>query len=70
MTDKKKREPPLALSMGFEEALARFAKTDPKEIADAHERVRSAQGEVEKNVAERRDSIRSGARRTKHRFRI
>ena len=33
MTDeKRKTEPPLALNMSFEEALSRFAATDPKGI--------------------------------------
>jgi len=70
MTDKKKREPPVVLNMSFEEALARLVQTDPAEIVTAHERVRAAQEEVEKNVAERRDSIKRGARRINHRFRI
>ncbi len=29
---KAKRERPLGLDMGFDEALARFARTDPKEV--------------------------------------
>jgi len=70
MTDQKKRQPPLVLPVSFEEALARFIQTDPAEIVDAHERVRAAQKDVEKDVAERRDSIKRGARRTNHRFRI
>lgn len=44
MTDKKKREPPLILNMGFEEALARLMQTDPKEIADTYEQVRREVG--------------------------
>ena len=39
MTDeKRKTEPPLALNMSFEEALSRFAATDPKEVAEGIER--------------------------------
>ena len=37
MTERK-LEPPLFLDMGFEEALARFAKTDPREIDESVDR--------------------------------
>ena len=70
MRVRRKREAPLILPMGFEEALARLIQTDPAEIIDARERVNKAQEDVEQNAAERRDSIKRGARRTNHRFRI
>ena len=39
MTNKgKKMEPPLKLNMSFEEALGRFARTDPKEVEESIER--------------------------------
>lgn len=41
MTGKgRKQEPPLHIDMDFGEALARFAKTDPKEVADLVEKSR------------------------------
>jgi hypothetical protein len=67
---KRKNEPPMRLDLSFEEALARLAQVDPAEILDAHCKVQQAQEDVEKDVAERRESIRRGARRTAHRFRI
>lgn len=30
--EKRKQEPPLYLDMGFEEALTRYARTDPSEV--------------------------------------
>ena len=44
-------------------------RTD-KESEDEIEQVKRETDEVEKYVEERRDSIRRGARRSKHRFRI
>lgn len=39
MTDQKRKlEPPLKLDMDFSEALARFAATKPKEVAESVER--------------------------------
>ena len=70
MTDKKKREPPLVLNIGFEEALARLVQTDPKEMADTYEQVRRDEEEVEKYVAEREQSIGRGVRRAAKRFRL
>jgi hypothetical protein len=35
MTDDKKREKPMSLDMSFDEALGRFAQTDPREVADS-----------------------------------
>lgn len=41
MTDDKKREGPLNLDMGFDEALRRFANTDPKEITPKSSNIKS-----------------------------
>ena len=38
MTGERKTEPPLKLDMDFGEALERFARVKPKEIADSIER--------------------------------
>ena len=39
MTDQKRKlEPPLKLDMDFGQALERFLKTDPKEVAESVER--------------------------------
>ena len=39
MTERKrKQEAPLFLDMDFEEALGRFARTDPKEVSESVER--------------------------------
>jgi len=37
---KKKQEPPLGLEMDFLEVLERFARTDPKEVAESVERLK------------------------------
>jgi hypothetical protein len=68
MTDTRKRKPPASLDMPFEEAVARLLQTDPREIADAHERLKRAQEDTKKYVEERRDSIRQGARRSPARW--
>ena len=70
MTDRKKREPPLTLSLGFEEALARLAQTDPKDIAAAYEQLQRDDKDVDRYVEERERSIRNGARRAGKRFRL
>ena len=69
MSDKEKPPHPMA-DWPFDEAMARLLQTDPKEIADAHQRVREGQEQVTKYAEERRDSIRSGVRRAPNRFRI
>lgn len=56
--------------LGFEEALTRLLRTDPEELASEIEKTKEKDREVSEFVEERRDSIRRGARRTKHRFRI
>ena len=68
MTKERKRKPPASLDMPFEEALGRFIQTDPKEIADAHERMRERQEEVRENVRKRRESIRGDIRPPGKRF--
>ena len=70
MTEKKKREPPFVLAMGFNEALARLAQTDPKDLADTYEQVQQDDAKVDKYVEEREQSIRRGARRAGKRFRL
>ena len=70
MTEDRKRKPPAVLDMPFSEAVARFLSTNPEEVEDAHARVRREQEDVKKRVEETRESIRSGARRTGHRFRL
>ena len=45
-------------------------QTDKKELENETERVKREADEVGEYVDERRDSIRRGARRSKHRFRI
>ena len=55
MTDEKRQtEPPLYLNMDFGEALARFIRTDPKQVADSI--VRSKQKKKPGDNAARRSS--------------
>ena len=71
MTDKKKREPPLKLDMAFEEALARFSRTDPKEIADAFvAEIMQKRQDAEKRINEVTKELEDGARPKKGRFRL
>lgn len=66
-----KRKPDEDMSdLGLEEALVRLMQTDPEELAAEIEAVKNKNREVEEYVEERRDSIRRGAFRTKHRFRL
>jgi hypothetical protein len=46
MTDEKRRktEPPLYLDMEFGEALERFVRTDPKEVAELARQAKQAAG--------------------------
>jgi hypothetical protein len=62
MTDKRDKAMPSTPNNGFDEALRRFIQTDPKELADAMERVRQGQAEVERRANEVRESIRRGLR--------
>jgi hypothetical protein len=68
---KKNRKTEVDLSnLGFDEALARLIQTEPDQVADAVERINREEEEVREYVEERRSSIRKGARRTRHRFRL
>jgi hypothetical protein len=71
MTDKKKRKGPLKIDLTFKEALARFTKTDKREIVDslAGEMLTHRQ-QVEKRIAAAREEIDGGARPRKRRFRL
>jgi hypothetical protein len=69
MTDQPKRKSAASLAMPFDEAVARFLQTDPKEVADAHQRLKQAQEDTKRYVEERRESIQRGARRSTARFR-
>ena len=57
-------------NLGFDEALARFIQTDKKELADVSDQITEEDEGVKAYVEERRESIRRGARRTNHRFRL
>jgi hypothetical protein len=70
MTKSRKKKSSDPIESEFDESLARFIQTDPKELADALEQVRQKQEEVRQNVEKRRDSIERGARRSKKRFRL
>ena len=63
----RKRKPRLS-DMSFDEALARFIQTDPKEVADEIDEIKRRDREVSEYVDERRKSIRKGARRANKRF--
>ncbi|MGB6538435.1 MAG: hypothetical protein WBF58_21025 [Xanthobacteraceae bacterium] len=66
----RKRTPTALSDLAFDEALARFIQTDPKELADSLEEIKRRDREVEEYVNERRASIKQGARRAKKRFRL
>ena len=66
----RKAHPPALADMAFDEALARFIQTDPREVAAEIEEIKRRDREVSEYVDERRRSIRQGARRAKKRFRI
>ncbi|HUZ13192.1 MAG TPA: hypothetical protein VMU93_10110 [Caulobacteraceae bacterium] len=63
MTARDKEPPKPIEEMPFDEALARFLQTDPKELADAMSRVRQGQAEIERRANEVRENIRMGLRR-------
>jgi hypothetical protein len=54
----------------FDEVVARLLQTDKEELEGEIERTKREADEAGQYVEERRDSIRRGARRTKHRFRL
>src|SRR5580704_13022180 len=66
----RKSRPPALADMAFDEALARFIQTDPREVADEIDEIKRRDREVTEYVDERRRSIRQGARRAKKRFRL
>jgi hypothetical protein len=71
MTERKKTTgPPPFPEMSFEEALARLLQTDPAELREEKRRAEEEVREIDAYVEERKESIRKGARRTKHRFRL
>jgi hypothetical protein len=68
MTEKRKKEPKV---MPFKESLARFIRTDPKELAEKIAKdVLDGQKRVEKRIKETRQEIEDGARPRKGRFRL
>ena len=56
-------------NLGFDEALARFIQTDPREVADVHERVARDAGEIERDAKKHFNDIRTGGRNFKRPFR-
>lgn len=57
-------------NLGFDEALARFIQTDPKDLADVHERVAREAEEFERDAKEHFNDIKSGGRKFKRPFRL
>lgn len=69
MTDKPKKRTPTDIDLG--EAAERFAKTDPKELAQSIAAdVLQARARIKKRVAAARREIEDGARPRKGRFRL
>lgn len=56
-------------NIGFDEALARLIQTDPKELADVHERVARDAEEIERDAKKHFKDIRAGGRNFKRPFR-
>ena len=69
---KRKQEPPEPLAKeSFCEALARFIKTDPKELAEATAaEVFEARERARKHRAEVKEELENGARPKRGRFRL
>ena len=68
MTEKRKLEPPLKLDMDFGEAMERFARADPKEVAESVERSkqkRPPQDEPPRRPARRQRDRPSSSRKRK-----
>ena len=64
-----KKEPPVSLEMRFTEALARFARVKPEELAETHAvDVLQARSRAKKQIASARQEIEDGARPRKGRF--
>jgi hypothetical protein len=68
----KKRKPDMKMSnLGFDEALSRLIQTDPKELADFHERVAKDAEDIERDAKGHFRDIERGGRRTfKRPFRL
>ena len=69
MSDEPK-DPPSTAEPWPDEALDQNKQAELEEAAEASVRVHEAMEQVKQYVEERRDSIRRGARLTKHRFRL
>jgi hypothetical protein len=65
-----KHKKKFSLGVSFDEALRRYAQTDPKELADMIEQAKRKGEKVERFIEERESSIRRGARRAAKRFRL
>jgi hypothetical protein len=66
----RRQQQPTPSDLSFDQALANFIQTDPRELADEIEQIKRQDREVSDYVEQRRGSIRQGARRAKERFRI
>jgi hypothetical protein len=70
MTERKKI-PPISLDMSFEEALTRFARKKPGELANAIGKdLADRMKDATKRIKDTREDISRGARTSKKRFRI
>ena len=70
MTERKKKIP-VTLDMSFEEAISRFAKTKPGEVADAiAKELSDRMREATKRIRGAREDINRGARTSKEKFRL
>ncbi len=69
MTDPKE-QPQISPDIPFDEAITRFIQTDPKELADAHRRLRDRQEEINRGAKEVEAEIRGGIRPPGKRFRL
>ena len=67
---KKRKELEKRIGLAFEEALARFIQTNPKEVADQFIEVKARQEEVRKNAEERKAFIERAGRPGGKRFRL
>lgn len=70
MSDDRKRKAPADANAPGEAVPARIRQVDVAQFVTAHDRVRAGQNEVDRQVDERRESIRRGARRSPARFRL
>lgn len=63
-------EKPFKLNMPFAEALKRFVRTDPQEVAEAMEIDTEKMKKVNERIKKTREEIARGARSGKPRFRL